>query len=141
MNPRLHQGQPRSSFSAATVLVLIVLLLFPALTSLRLAQSFDPRVVFGYLIAISAITFWLYWHDKRRAEAGGWRTPESTLHLVEFLGGWPVAFLAQRAFRHKISKIRYQVVFWAIVAFQEAASFDFLSEWHYSQAAIKLLRQ
>jgi uncharacterized membrane protein YsdA (DUF1294 family) len=62
------------------------------------------------------------------------------LHLVELLGGWPAAFLAQRTFRHKISKTRFQVAFWTIVALYEAASFDFLAEWHYAQAAIRLLR-
>jgi uncharacterized membrane protein YsdA (DUF1294 family) len=61
------------------------------------------------------------------------------LHLAEFLGGWPAAFLAQRAFRHKISKSRYQLAFWMIVVFHEAASVDFLSEWRYSQAAIRFL--
>ena len=123
------------------MILLVALLLFPSLASLRLARSFDPRFIFGYLISISGLTFWLYWHDKRRAEADGWRTPESTLHLAELLGGWPAAFLAQRAFRHKISKTSYQIAFWTIVAVHEAASFDFLSEWHYSQAAIRLLRQ
>ncbi|MEA3189301.1 MAG: hypothetical protein QOD99_3131, partial [Chthoniobacter sp.] len=37
-------------------------------------------------------------------------------------------------------KTRYQVAFWTIVALYEAASFDFLAEWHYAQAAIRLLR-
>jgi len=37
------------------------------------------------------------------------------LHLLELLGGWPGAFLAQRRLRHKCSKRRYQFVFWLIV--------------------------
>jgi uncharacterized membrane protein YsdA (DUF1294 family) len=136
-----HQRQRRSNLSIVALILLVALLLLPVLASLRLARSFDPRFVFGYLCVISGVTFWLYWHDKRRAETDGWRTPESTLHLAELLGGWPAAFLAQRTFRHKISKISYQIAFWAIVAFHEAASFDFLSEWRFSQAAIRLLHQ
>lgn len=121
------------------MILLVALLLIPSLAGLRLARSFDPRFVLGYFVAISGFTFWLYWHDKRRAETDGWRTPESTLHFAELLGGWAAAFLAQRTLRHKISKTSYQVAFWAIVAVHEAASFDFLSEWRYSQAAIRLL--
>src|SRR5262245_48258130 len=52
MNPRFHHGQRRRRLSTPAMLVFIVLLLLPALASLRLARSFDPRVIFGYLIAI-----------------------------------------------------------------------------------------
>ncbi|MEA3189075.1 MAG: hypothetical protein QOD99_2905, partial [Chthoniobacter sp.] len=110
MNARFQKPRRlRGNLSVAAMILLTALLLFPALAGWRLARSFDLRFIFGYLVSISALTFGLYWHDKRRAQADGWRTPESTLHLVELLGGWPAAFLAQRTFRHKISKTRYQV--------------------------------
>jgi uncharacterized membrane protein YsdA (DUF1294 family) len=142
MNARGQQNkQRRSRLSLASLLLLGALLLFPFLAGLRLAHSLDPRVIAGYVVAICVLTFWLYWHDKRQAENDGWRTPEYTLHLAELFGGWPAAFLAQRAFRHKISKTRYQMAFWTIVSLHQAASFDFLSDWHYSQAAIKLLQR
>lgn len=134
-----QQGRRRRNLSGFAVILLLALLLFPALASVRLAGNLDPRWVFGYLVAISCITFWLYWHDKRRAINDGWRTPEKTLHLAELLGGWPAAFLAQRTLRHKISKTRYQVAFWAIIAFYEAASFDFVNEWRLARAVILLL--
>ncbi len=140
MKTGFHQHrQRRGRLSPLTVLLLIALLLVPGLAGLRLARSFDPRFVFGYFVAISCLTFWLYWHDKRRAENDGWRTPESNLHLAEVLGGWPAAFLAQRILRHKISKTRYQIAFWSIVTFHELAVFDFISDWRYSRAAIRLL--
>ncbi|SDJ00877.1 Uncharacterized membrane protein YsdA, DUF1294 family [Pseudomonas delhiensis] len=63
----------------------------------------------------SLAAFFAYWRDKRSAERGAWRTPEQTLHLLELLGGWPGAFLAQRLLRHKTRKPGYQLVFWAIV--------------------------
>lgn len=121
------------------MLLLAALLLLPLLVCLRLASSFHPLLIAGYVFAASALTFGLYWHDKRRAQADGWRTPESTLHLAELLGGWPAAFVAQRVFRHKISKTSYQIMFWMIVVLHEAASFDFLSDWRCSQAALNLL--
>jgi uncharacterized membrane protein YsdA (DUF1294 family) len=135
------QKQRQKHPCIVNVILLVALLVFPSLASIRLARSFDPRLIFGYLAAVSGLTFWLYWRDKRRAESDGWRTPESTLHLAELLGGWPAAFLAQRTFRHKISKTSYQLAYWTIVAFHESVSFDFVSEWHYSKAAIRLFRQ
>lgn len=116
--------------------LLVALLLVPFWASLQMVRFIDPRWLYGYLLLISGIAFWLFWQDKRRAEAGTWRTPESTLHLVELLGGWPGAFLAQRAFRHKISKTSYQIAFWAIVVMHELVSADFLCEWKFAKSVI-----
>ena len=65
---------------------------------------------------MSLVTIWAYSRDKRAAQSGAWRTREVRLHLLELLGGWPGAFLAQRFFRHKSRKMSYQIVFWLIVA-------------------------
>jgi uncharacterized membrane protein YsdA (DUF1294 family) len=43
------------------------------------------------------------------------RTPESTLHLLSVLGGWPGALVAQQMFRHKSRKLEFQIVFWLTV--------------------------
>ncbi|MCY1539162.1 hypothetical protein D9M68_747340 [compost metagenome] len=67
-----------------------------------------------------------YWQDKANALHGRWRTPENALHLVELLGGWPGALLAQQSFRHKTRKVSYQLVFWAIVATHQAFWGDWL---------------
>ena len=136
----MQRRRRRGQLSARAVVSFVFLLLIPAVAYERMARFvFEPRFVFGYLGGIWCVTFWLYWHDKRQAETGGWRTRESTLHLAELLGGWPVAFLAQRILRHKISKTSYQVGFWLIVLLHEAASFDFVFNWRYSQAAIRFL--
>lgn len=118
---------------------LVALLVLPYLALLRLAQSVDARALFGYAALISVVTFFLYWQDKRKAVNGEWRTPEATLHLFEFLGGWPGAYLAQRAFRHKTSKVSYRVEFWTIVAFHEWLAFDFLASWHYLKKILSFL--
>jgi uncharacterized membrane protein YsdA (DUF1294 family) len=75
------------------------------------------------------MAFTAQWIDKRRAKSERWRVPEKVLHLLEFFGGWPGAFLAQRIFRHKTEKIRYQLIFWLIVAAYEYAAVDFLLGW------------
>jgi uncharacterized membrane protein YsdA (DUF1294 family)/cold shock CspA family protein len=66
-------------------------------------------------IGMSAISFVLFAVDKTKAKAGTWRIPESSLHLLELLGGWPGSLLGQQAFRHKTQKKSYQLVFWVIV--------------------------
>lgn len=71
--------------------------------------------------AMSLVTLIAYALDKRRAISRGRRIPERTLHLLELLGGWPGALIAQQAFRHKRRKGRYLAVFTLIVAIHIAA--------------------
>lgn len=74
-----------------------------------------PRwVAMGYA-GLSLWCFAAYWYDKRQAQSGGWRTPESTLHTLALLGGWPGALLAQQWLRHKSSKPEFRRVFWVTV--------------------------
>ena len=68
-----------------------------------------------FIAALSLFTFVVYYADKQAAFRSGRRTPENTLHLLAFLGGWPGAFLAQRIFRHKSSKAGFQLMFWITV--------------------------
>jgi uncharacterized membrane protein YsdA (DUF1294 family)/cold shock CspA family protein len=64
---------------------------------------------------LSIITFIAYAYDKFKAKRNAWRTPESTLHFLALLGGWPGAAIAQQVFRHKLSKPDYRVMFWVTV--------------------------
>jgi uncharacterized membrane protein YsdA (DUF1294 family) len=110
-----------------TVLVAIVLLIFPALAIYR--QKFDLRWAVGYAIFINLLTYYAYARDKRCAEQSRWRVPEMRLHLLELTGGWPAAFLAQNILRHKSSKVGYQIVFWLIVLAWQLVAFDALQNW------------
>ena len=67
------------------------------------------------VILMSLVTYIVYGLDKSAARRGAWRTPESTLHFLALLGGWPGALVAQRRFRHKSRKAGFQAVFWATV--------------------------
>jgi uncharacterized membrane protein YsdA (DUF1294 family) len=58
--------------------------------------------------------------------------PESTLHLVDLIGGWPGGFVAQRYFRHKTSKGSFQFVFFLTVAIYQYVAIDSLNEWRMS---------
>ena len=88
---------------------------------------------------VSYATALAYRSDKKKAERDEWRTPESTLHFLELVGGWHAAFLAQRKFRHKIRKDEYLFVFWLISLFHNYLAFDFINHWHYTQAAVELI--
>lgn len=71
-----------------------------------------------YLLVINALTFAIYWQDKRAARNHGPRTPEALLLGIGFAGGTVAAFLAQRALRHKNRKQSFQFKFWAITVVQ-----------------------
>ena len=126
-----------TEFEMASILLILLLLVLPFIAVQR--SGVDYRWVVAYGILISALTYWMYARDKRRAEQGGWRVPETRLHLLDLLGGWPGGFVAQRRLRHKCSKGSYQFVFWLIVSGWQFAAFDSLRNWQYSRAAMRWL--
>jgi uncharacterized membrane protein YsdA (DUF1294 family)/cold shock CspA family protein len=79
---------------------------------IKAQYNFIP--LFVYLI-MSLTTFIIYARDKTMAHRNEWRTSESTLHLLELLGGWPGALITQRVIRHKNKKTSFQITFWIIV--------------------------
>lgn len=121
--------------SLSTVVVLGALLALPGYALARLAPPIDVRALVAAAIALSGFAFLAYRSDKRSAEAGEWRVPESTLHFMALIGGWPGAFLAQRAFRHKTAKASFQVVFWAIVLLHQLIAADSLMGWRFTREA------
>ena len=78
-----------------------------------------------YLVS-SATTFVAFGWDKRAARRGQWRVRESTLHVLELLGGFPGALVAQQVFRHKSFKRSYRLVLWAIIVLHALAWFWWL---------------
>jgi uncharacterized membrane protein YsdA (DUF1294 family) len=126
--------------SAAHFLWWAVLLIAPGIATWHIAQEEKFPLILGWYAGASALTYLVYWHDKRRARSGGWRTPENILHLFELAGGWPGAFLAQRRLRHKSAKVSYQIVFWFIVALHQFAAVDYLLGWRLTRALIAAVR-
>jgi uncharacterized membrane protein YsdA (DUF1294 family) len=74
------------------------------------------------LLLINAVTVWRYWEDKRRARAGAWRIPESTLLGLAAIGGSPGALLACRLFRHKTRKQPFATLLLLTAALQAGAT-------------------
>ena len=71
-------------------------------------------ITVGYVL-LSCVSYIMYSLDKAAAGKNMQRTPESTLHSVDLLGGWPGALIAQQQFRHKTVKASFQQIFWVAV--------------------------
>ncbi len=81
-----------------------------------------PWALIGAAYAVaSAVTFVVYAIDKRRARRAEWRVPEATLQTLALLGGFPGAYAARRAFRHKTRKVGFSWTLHAIAALHLAA--------------------
>lgn len=86
------------------------------LLGIAFASGRLPTVALAAFAGLNVLTFAAYAFDKRAAQRGRWRTPESQLHLLELLGGWPAAGVAQQLLRHKRSKTTYRRTYIAMVA-------------------------
>ncbi|HEY4299648.1 MAG TPA: DUF1294 domain-containing protein [Candidatus Didemnitutus sp.] len=117
-----------------------VLLALPAMAAWQLFGREGLAVAGAGCAILSVLALVLYALDKRRARTQGPREPESSLHLVELLGGWPGAFFAQQWFRHKTIKRSYQLTYWTIVALHQLVSADALLGWPVSRTAIRMVR-
>jgi uncharacterized membrane protein YsdA (DUF1294 family)/cold shock CspA family protein len=91
---------------------LMLVLCFAAGLGLTVWLGKLPLYVLAVYMLLSLFTFLVYWLDKRKAQAGHWRTPESTLQFMALLGGWPGALLAQSYLRHKSQKRPFLLLFW-----------------------------
>lgn len=120
--------------------ILCLLLALPGCALYRLFDQLDWSIFVLLPLAVSTFAFLAYRSDKRAAEAGRERIPESTLHLLSLLGGWPGAFLAQRIFRHKTAKLSFQFVFWSTVLLHEYLAADFLLSWRLTRSTFDLVR-
>jgi uncharacterized membrane protein YsdA (DUF1294 family)/cold shock CspA family protein len=94
---------------------LLVTALFFALLAGLVASGEVHLVVAGAYLLLSGVAFAMYGADKTAALERSWRTPESTLHSVALLGGWPGALVARKFYRHKTTKQPFRTIFWVTV--------------------------
>jgi uncharacterized membrane protein YsdA (DUF1294 family) len=80
-------------------------------------------------VVISTVAFVAYAIDKAAAKGNRWRIPESTLHALGLVGGWPGALLAQTLLRHKSVKREFRLIFWITVAINLFVLGWLLSRW------------
>jgi uncharacterized membrane protein YsdA (DUF1294 family)/cold shock CspA family protein len=104
---RMHNRPLVPAFVIATT--------FFALVGTAIALEVFPAEVLVFYAAVSVVAFVMYWHDKSAARVSRRRTPESTLHTIGLLGGWPGSLIAMHVFRHKSAKPSFRAVFWGTV--------------------------
>lgn len=75
-----------------------------------------PWVVLAGLVLVNIATLFLYWRDQRVAQEGGAPWAVEVLHGAALLGGWPAAWLAQRALQHRQDDRHFQRIFMACAA-------------------------
>lgn len=138
---RRAHGLRKQSLSTGQRVLGAATLILPALALFKACHQWDYRWVLPYFAVVSAAAYIACAADKKKAQAGEWRTPESTLHFFELIGGWPGSFVAQRRFRHKISKASYQVSFWLIILLYQFASVDYINEGKYSAQILAMVGQ
>ena len=111
--PPARAGPPLARRGEAALLAVPALLILYALVALvgRVPDG-APLLHLG----ASIVTFAVYALDKSAARRGAGRTPESSLHLLSLVGGWPGALLARHFLRHKSAKVPFRRVFWGTVA-------------------------
>lgn len=73
------------------------------------------------IVTINLTTFVAYGVDKRAAIKKQWRVAENDLHMLEFLGGWIGAWLAQKIFHHKTAKKSFQNMYRLMIVLELAA--------------------
>lgn len=105
-------GKPSATWGKTSLFALFAF----ALLFLVVTLVWRPPILFALAYGVmSLVSFLFYAHDKNAAEAGEWRTPEGTLLMLDLIGGWPGAIVAQQMFRHKTSKVSFRIAFWATV--------------------------
>lgn len=114
-----HRNNGRELRQKMTSLALF-LLFSVALYFLLMSKLISIGLVTFYGV-MSVIAFAIYAKDKNAAETGQWRTPETTLHVLSLLGGWPGAAIAQSFLRHKSKKISFRIIYWITVMANFAA--------------------
>ena len=93
----------------------ILAISFLLFVGVMVAQNKLPQELLWVLFISNVFAFIAYAKDKSAAKRNKWRIQENTLHLFSLLGGWPAALVAQRVFRHKTSKISFQVTYWITI--------------------------
>ena len=106
---------PKSKPLPARLPGLPILAIFSIAITTGAVLGFVPFPLVLVYCGASVLSFLMYWMDKSAANWGERRIPEASLHLVDLLGGWPGALLAQAAFRHKTVKASFQQAFRRII--------------------------
>lgn len=114
---KLKKKQAKSANKFSIYLAVIFLIVM----MIAVVMEYIPKNLMLAYVSLSIFTFIIYAFDKAKAKRNAWRTPESTLHFLALMGGWPGAAIAQQTLRHKSKKQKFRMVFWLTVVINCAA--------------------
>ena len=130
--PKHFELNPRQRTWPVNLLIALPLVL----SCYLLIMAANPLPFFAYWL-LSLLTMILYGFDKAHAAMRKWRVPEIYFHLLELLGGWPGALIAQNDFRHKTRQSAYLWILRGIIAIHLMAWFIYFY-WTAHQAGMGL---
>lgn len=108
-------------------------------TTSNSTTSLMSTLVAGYLVAVNAGSYALFWWDKQQANSRGWRVSEKTLQFSALIGGWIGGMLAMEHFRHKTVKQEFRIPYFVCAGLNGAGLFGiaylFLSRGHQQTAS------
>lgn len=81
----------------------------------------EPLATAIWFVIMSVVLFFMMGADKKKAQAGAWRTPEARLFLFAFLGGAIGGCIGMKVFRHKTKHLKFVIGFPLIALMQIAA--------------------
>ena len=108
-------GRHRRALPPGTVAAVMVAAASLVLVGVLAVIDILPLAVPAALLTLSLVAFLMYRFDKLAAVRGERRIPESSLHLVSLLGGWPGALVARHVLRHKTRKQPFRTAYWLTV--------------------------
>lgn len=97
---------------------LIVAAILVAAGTFAASWYLNIGLLYGYLVSLNLLTFFIYGYDKRRAIIQKGRVPEVVLHLLALAAGSPAALAGQIIFRHKTQKQPFKFIFVTIILIQ-----------------------
>lgn len=127
-NADVHFHRPRRYIGRKSGARSFVLLLF-LWGVLGVWGVWDYRLslwVVAAVLVVNLFTVLAYAREPHYARSGPWRIPETTLHLLSLLGGWPGAGLAQTILRYTSRKPSFATLYWGTVALHFAVLLGWL---------------
>ena len=111
-----HQAQPKKSSSSQRWSVMqIGIVIYIGFVVIASFIKLLPPYTLLFLSLMNVLSYWLYAQDKEAAQLGKRRIPEQTLHIVDALGGWCAAWLAQQKLRHKTQKQPFRKIYFCTI--------------------------
>lgn len=102
---------------------LIVFGLAAVLGAVLLHFLLDWGWLAAWLTSANVFALFLWGFDKFQSRRGGWRVPETALHLVALAGATPASLAAMQLFRHKTLKTHFVILYSILLVFQLALVF------------------